>query len=427
MNSLSEVNLPPARSPTLILAHPTASERRSIWTQSHLKWGGALVLDEYLHREEYLMTVPLAKGGGITHWILTVDGMDPADRPILSSCETLRKRALVAAKNGESVTVAYDKVVNGSKGNGSRNKEKADTTGEGKKVEEVIAHCIGSVFTDPQFRGRGYASRMMELVGERLRSYQGALGSVQGCWHHQTLTPPLASISVLFSDIGKKFYAARGWAAFPSTHLSFTPQATAAPKKSQSVKPIDYYELAELCALDERLLRDEMAERLDCGNRTCVALAPDLDAFLWHLMREDFMTKRILGHTPRIRGAVFGAAGSRIWTIWTRSYLSKPPKADGNTLYILRFVVENESADAMYLSEGVQAVISAARNEAYKWKSGHVELWNPSQYLLDLIRQTGLEYEAVEREMESIPSLQWYGAGRSEDVEWIANEKYAWY
>jgi hypothetical protein len=51
-----------------------------------------------------------------------------------------------------------------------------------------VVHGIGSVFCPVEFRGRGYAGRMMELLGEKLRYWQ----SNNGC-----------PFSILFSDIGK--------------------------------------------------------------------------------------------------------------------------------------------------------------------------------------------------------------------------------
>lgn len=40
-----------------------------------------------------------------------------------------------------------------------------------------------------------------------------------------------------------------------------------------------------------------------------------------------------------------GEAGSRIWAIWTHHYYGDPEgPGSGNTLYILRLVIENEVA-----------------------------------------------------------------------------------
>lgn len=407
MGAPEEMSLPLASSPSLVLAHPTSAERRRTWTLTHPKWGTALSLDEYLRREEYLMTVPLAKAGGITHWVLTIRSMPPDERPILSSCESLRKRALFTNESGE--------------------------------VEEGVAHGVGSVFTDEAYRGKGYASRMLTMVRDELKAHQGP--RMEGDADPEKL-PPVA-FSFLFSDIGKKFYGNRGWAPHRSSHLSFSPLPADAPNGTPSPSHravgVGYHELAELCAADEALLKHRMsnprphhtAQTLPtapdpAAPLTRVALPPDLDTMMWHLMREDFLTTRLLGSIPSARGAVFGDKGRRIWAVWTRTYQVAPPDTTDNTLYILRLVVEDEDVSEEYLAEGLQALVGFARREAGEWGTSAVKMWNPEGRVEALMRKVGMEFEVVERQMDSIPSLMWYGDGPAENVVWVAGEKYTW-
>ena len=420
--SPAPVSFPDASSLDLILTEPTAEERNRVWSGTHPMWGPALSHDDYLLREAYLTTVPLAKDGGITHWILTDRASPPGQRPILSSCETLRKRALCCRPSGA---------------------ENAET-----RVVEGVAHGIGSVFTDPQFRGRGYASRMMREVGARLREWQVSSGP--------RLSPTLAGadndageggltshslFSVLYSDIGKQFYSRHGWAPFESSHVAFPPvpgassglepqngyarvggEATGRP----TAKPIGYHEMAELCNVDEQLLKAVMVKRAKSATRTCVALLPDLDALLWHLMREDFMTKHIFGRTPSVKGAVYGDAGSRLWAVWTRGYYGGLDKVEGNTFHILRFVAEDEGCSPDYLIHGFRSIIEIAQAEAAEWRSQDIQMWNPSPTIKKLVEGCGLDYEYVDRDKESIASLMWYGDEPTEELDWVANEKYAW-
>src|SRR3569833_2132049 len=191
MGSTSDpLNLTSSSSPSLILTNPSPEERTHIWTLTHPMWGPALSRADYLGREAYLMTVPLAKEGGITHWILTETGKD--QRLVLSSCETPRRRALVAIPTPAS----------GADGDGAASAE----------VREGWAHGIASVFTEERFRGRGYAGRMLAELGPVLGRWQAAADA--GCL-----------FSVLFSAIGKAFYARKGWAAHESRHLAFPPAA----------------------------------------------------------------------------------------------------------------------------------------------------------------------------------------------------------
>ncbi|KAK1836875.1 hypothetical protein QBC39DRAFT_337530 [Podospora conica] len=250
---------------------------------------------------------------------------------------------------------------------------------------------------------------MMRELGGVLKTWQG--GGV---------------CSVLYSDIGKRFYAREGWRVFEARHVAFPPAGDERKGDGDGgARTIGYHELAELCDVDERLLRREMEGRGREG-RTCVALLPDLEQLLWHLMREDYMTKHIFGRTPAVKGAVFGEPGKRVWAVWTRGYYGGLESRQGNTLHILRVVMEDEGLPEEYLVQGFREVIGIAQAEAAEWLSQDVQLWNPSAKLGRIIKASGLDCEYVDRETESIPSLMWYGEGETTDVEWIANEKYGW-
>lgn len=378
--------LPAADSPALVLTTPTPRERLRTWKLTHPMWGPALSEADYLAREAYLTTVPLARDGGITHWILTVRDLPEDGRPILSSCESLRKRA-VYYRDG-------------------------DRDGEGQGGDGV-AHGIASVFTEEGYRGKGYASRMMREVGGRLRGWQAGEGEGKE-----------SLFSVLYSDIGKTFYARHGWAAFESCHVAFRPDAGAAGGKGAVARAIGYHELAELCAVDERMLRAELKRR--GGGKTHVALLPELDALLWHLMREDYMTKCIFGKTPTVRGAVAGEPGKRVWAVWMRGYYGGLKKEEGNTLHVLRVVVEDPEQPDEELVDGFRSIVQIAQAEAAEWKTQDVQMWNPTPKLRGLIDKCGVEYEFVDRDKESIASLMWYGDEPTAELDWVANEKYAW-
>lgn len=396
-------DLPLASAPFLVLAHPTDSELRLIWTMTHGPWGPALSLEDYLEREAYLYTIPGSKDGLQTSWILTDGRLPPDARPILSSCDTYRKPAVV-----------------------SYPPPPAPASGQTPAAADVVAHGIGAVFTDPGLRGQGYASRMMREVGEALRTWQA-----DGKGH--------ALFSVLYSDIGKKFYSKLGWLPAESTHVTWMPAPEASASASASsvpedsaVRPLGRAELAELCALDEQLLRTHHLPKIatKTGN-PAVALVPTHDSIVWHLDREDFMCSRIFpdGRTPTVRGAVFTCptSGLRLWTVWARSYYGGLGKAEGNTLYLLRVVVEDEDADEESLARGFKGVVQMAQREAALWRVCNVQLWNPTGVVRRLVETCGIPCEWVAREEDSIASLRWYGeGGGGREVEWVANDKFGW-
>jgi hypothetical protein len=344
-------------------------------------WGRALSLDDYLKREAYLCTVPLAKDSGITHWILTDSNAAADQRPVLSSCESLRKRAIACAPGGE--------------------------------VKDGIAHGVASVFTNPEFRGAGYAGRMMRDLNVRLGNWQAEEHGGKSLF------------SVLYSDIGD-FYASKGWAAFESTHLSFknptgTPAHTGSPARR-----ILQSDVAELCALDERLLRERVRARAASTGRTCVAILPDRDQIQWHLQREGFVTQQVFGRQPAVHGGVWGEAGGRVWALWTRGYHGGAGTTEGNTLHVLRLVAEDEGVDAQQLADGFAAVMALALREAAEWSVGEVHVWNPGPGMRRAAEMSGIVHELVVREKDSIASLAWYGEGDVKDLDWVANEKFAW-
>ncbi|KAK3956635.1 hypothetical protein QBC32DRAFT_330531 [Pseudoneurospora amorphoporcata] len=455
-STTTTASLPSASSPslTLTLAHP--SERPKTWSLTHPMWGPALSHSEYLAREHFMTTLPLAKDGGLTHWILTDTDTNSSQeesngRPVLSSCETLRKHAVAARYDPSS-----DRVV----------------------LSEGISHGIGSVFTDPQYRGKGYANRMMQELGKRLRNWQvvdkkdrpespsGPPAQENGNTGKREEQTTL--FSVLYSDIGKSFYAKNGWRAFPSRHVSFKPAPIKVKSSSSSrppvtrlsselLSPISYHTLPPLAATDTQHLLTTTLPALARSNpsKTHVALLPDLDCLLWHLLREDFMTQHIFGRTPSVRGAIYSrpgesGEGKRVWAVWTRSYYRglESESIEGNHMHILRFVMEgvtdlgdHESLQKVaehpetekHLVEAFRAIMQVAQREAAEWRVEDVQMWNPSPLVSRLIEKAKIEgeYAYVERDIDSIPSLMWYGAegmqgGRTEDVEWVANEKYGW-
>ncbi|KAI1088084.1 hypothetical protein F5B19DRAFT_496755 [Rostrohypoxylon terebratum] len=123
MGSRNEENgLPSSDSTDLHLSHPTRDECIKIWTNISTSWRDSLELPDYLQESQFLITVPLAKEGGMTTWILVDKNLPPEQRLILCSCETFYKRSLAS-----------------------------DTYGH---VEEVVVHGIASVLCPQPYRSR---------------------------------------------------------------------------------------------------------------------------------------------------------------------------------------------------------------------------------------------------------------------------------
>ena len=388
--------LPDAHSPDIHLSHPTDRECLKIWELSSLAWRDALTLPLYLEESAFLTTVPLAKDGGMTIWILVDRNLPPDQRPILCACESFRKRSLISSTDGE--------------------------------LTETIIHGVASVFCDPAYRGRGYAARLMRELAKALRSWQTETKTCIG--------------SVLYSDIGKKYYSNLGWHPFPNnSHIELSPSITS---KNTRATPLLSGDLDQLCQEDEAIIRKSMTRRSGPG-KLRMMLVPDLAHMLWHHAKEEFACGKLFGKQPQIKGAIAGQAGSRIWAIWTHRYYEDPKyTVSGATLYILRLVIENELAASSDSFEGretpynageremqvnhLRAVLQSAQAEAAEWILSSVKLWDPTSLVQELIEQTGIQHYKVDREDENIASLLWYGegSGREDMLEWVANEKFAW-
>lgn len=281
-------------------------------------------------------------------------------------------------------------------------------------MHEAVSHGIGSVFCYPEYRGKGYASRMMTELGEVLKGWQA----------EESREKREVVFSKLYSDIGRGFYGRHGWMPFPSGHVEFP--AAGGEEGGKGVKKLVTADLKGLCEADEGMLR-RMMERPRADGKTRVAIPPDAEHFAWHRAREEFVTQALFGRQPEVRGALVGEVGNRVWAVWTRGFYGKKDEPKKNTLYILRLVVEGEmreeKIDEEVLARQLADVVGVARGEAREWGCGRVEVWNPSATVSGALEKVG--GTRVEREKEGIASVMWYGK-EGEEVEWLANEKYAW-
>ena len=239
--------------------------------------------------------------------------------------------------------------------------------------------------------------------------------------------------SVLYSDIGKKYYADLGWHPFPiNTHIELDPSAV--PKGSRATQLLSGG-LQRLCEEDEAMIRKELTS-ISSNGKTRMMLVPDLDHMLWHHKKEEFVCDKLFGKQPEIKGATVGQPGNRMWAIWTHRFYGDPESTSSeNTLYVLRLVIENQgTASATDAEHGdsqveqMKAVVQNAQVEAAEWNLHRVMLWDPTPLVLKLVERTAIPHRRIERDHEGIASLLWYGegSGNEDKLEWLGNEKYGW-
>ncbi|CAG8052767.1 unnamed protein product [Penicillium nalgiovense] len=374
--------LPAGESPDLILVPATASERIASIKLNSVAWKGPLDVETYIERENHLLQQRLTRDG-LTCWIL-VDRNEPEDkRTILSSCESYRKAALLA-HNGQ--------------------------------VEKVSTYGVGSVYCRPDFRGKGYAKRMLEELSTKLET-----------WEMEKEPRRKSLFTVLFSDIGKKFYAQFGWRPFSSSHMSL-PAATVAPEKA--VTRDLFAEDVHKCLCSEIVLaklREQMRLASQKASGANIAILPNFDHFVWHWAREEFYAENLFSERspPLVKGA--GDDQARVYCAWNRNFGETP---EDNVLYILRWVYDDPAspAEEQATIQAMAAILRRAQQEAHEWNMSKVEFWNPTPLLQKAVALVDPKAELVHREKESIASLRWTGEeqGLGKDVEWWLNEKYTW-
>ncbi|KAK5948450.1 hypothetical protein OHC33_010484 [Knufia fluminis] len=379
--------LPPKSDPNVVLERASRPEYEQTWRLNSSEWKGFLSEPSYLDREQYLLGAEVTREGGSTGWILTSPELpktEDGSRPILAACETTRKHAYVA-KDG--------------------------------KIDKVVSHGIGSVYCRPEYRGRGYAGKMIEELGKKLET-------------HQQLKEAKGRFSVLYSDIGTKFYAKYGWHAFPSTHINLKPidnagehhQRRAEITPPPQIEDLKYENLAALPLtpnLERKLAKMSSAN----PSKTFVAFRPDLPNFQWHFMREEFLAEALGREKPQIKGAIDRKTG--IALIWVRTYSEEPSGWHLNVLYTH---IPEDTVPTDEKKKSLSALLLRAQYEAHVWDMvAGLEVWDPSEEVVLAAKAIayGNEIEVFSRDQEHVCSLKWNGS-EADDVVWLANERYSW-
>ncbi|KAM5476950.1 hypothetical protein MauCBS54593_000221 [Microsporum audouinii] len=386
-----------ADSPDIALVVATPAERIESIRANGLSWKGPLTMDEYIAREDFLIQQDMVKDGWMTCWVLVDRTLPPDERPILSSCESIAKRAFLA--------------YNGN-------------------IETVITHGIGSVYCRPEYRGRGYAKRMIIELSKILDTWQQEKG--QPCL-----------FSVLYSDIGKSFYAAHGWHPYPSSHFTLAPEAvhsgvngTANGSVNGRTKGVDMSIVKDMsredvlrymCSEPVMEQHKQKLKEASKGSKAVVAFPPDFAHMSWHWARDEFYSRILRPEKGEI--LVKGAAvpSRNVFMTWNRKYGATQKDS---TLYILRTQYEEpaSAAERQATVEALAAVLQRARAEAQEWNVDHVEIWNPSALVKEAILTADSKAVEVHREKDSIPCLKWDGSKYEygDNVDWMWNERYGW-
>jgi hypothetical protein len=245
----------------LVLATEAQQLARDLLTAE--AWGTGLSLEAYLRREQRLRALAVPRLGMRT-WLL-VSG----EARVLASCETFTFASVLRTDEGESWGQSYG---------------------------------VASVFTEVPLRGRGHATRMLDLLCHRLGQEAGA---------HAV---------VLYSDVGLSQYARSGFVARPA----FDWRWPAAPPGMESDAAF---------FLEEALSWRWAARPVSSGR---FVLHPTADTFDWFLERERIYCGELGRPRPKACGASLGDSvalfyaqpkDGRLWVHWLDAKDAKSARA----------------------------------------------------------------------------------------------------
>lgn len=267
----------------LVEATDEQKVQRDVLTYS--EWGRLLTLEGYLSREQRLRTHPWARSDMRT-WLLC-----DADGGVLASCETFRTHSLLRSTTGTLVP------------------------GD--------SFAIASVFTEERLRGRGYSTRLMELLAAELERQ------------------PHAHAALLFSDVGPRLYARAGYLELPAWdwHLSPTPGE---PGEHVHLLPPG----ADIGQALERLRRPDSP----------FFFWPTPAQLDWHLERGRIYVEKLGCALPSSLGATAGAS-TILWGLV------------GRDAALTVLMLDARSQDEAH------ALLGAARREAHRSGLSRVVLW----------------------------------------------------
>lgn len=363
----------------VVFTQADESHRKLAWRLNGESWAAPLEIDQYVERESHLSKQELTKDGRCIYWILA---HKDDDTHIVASCEATKKTVFIAGKG----------------------------TGVNDGFVEATGYAIASVYTNPDYRRLGMAAYMLQNLQENMDAE--------------------SECSVLYSDIGKTYYANLGWDTFPSDqatiHLHADKLNLPDVPKTRYLK-ID--ELPPLCEKDVAMIKAKFAKLAADHTKTHIAFAPDFAQISWQLAREQFMAGILFKRQIERRGAI--TTNGRSWVYWDHDWREKKLK-------IMRLATLDPDPDTTVAAASeeekvwdVVELLQAAAAEAAEWGLKKVLVWSPDATTTQGIKGFHNLYEKEvdvifdERTDGSIPSFRWKGGRSTADTRWEDNHYYA--
>ncbi|CAG8694675.1 13411_t:CDS:2 [Gigaspora margarita] len=345
----------------LVLVEATPGQARITNRNSYMSWGSPLLtIDEYIE-QNFKVWILVSKKCNLSN---------DNEPTIFSQCETFKLKALITLSSGQ--------------------------------IQEVIGYYITSLFTPPQYRHKGYATKLMVLLNDKLRFE---------C---------KAKFSYLYSEVSSDFYSRLGWKIFPHKEIRFKvdDRFSTSLKHSELIVAINQSNIETIINKDCEFIKKDLKKL----NKKSMVILPTKPAFDWLFQKTKLYSKF---YTDTNDQRQFGAMISNKkkesineneelferFIIWNHDFRD-------NQLFIIRF-----RSDSPYTTH---LLIQQAMQEASKFQFKQIVLWNPDLRLFNISEGLNVFEAEVSERTESLPYLSWY-ADDDDNVDWILIEKYSWF
>ncbi|KUI73381.1 hypothetical protein VM1G_08952 [Cytospora mali] len=362
----------------VVFAKADPELQKTAWRLNGVAWAAPMSIDDYVAREYHLSQQDLSKEGRCIYWVLTHKD-DPTH--VVASCESVKKTIFIA-------------------GHG---------TGINDGFVEATGYAIASVYTNPKYRRLG-------MAGYMLRKLQEHMDADSEC-------------SVLYSDIGKLYYANFGWDVFPSDQATIYLQGDkfSLPEPA-ATRYLTLEELEPLCNKDVAGVKAKFQNLASDHQKTHVAFSPSYAQIAWQLAREQFMAGIMFKREIQRRGAI--TTNGRSWIYWDHDWRE-------NKLKIMRIVCLDTDPETgvTIMNESkmwdIVELLRAAAAEAAEWGLQKVLIWNPDDNTTRGIKGFHNFHEEdvdviFDERNSSIPSFRWKGGRGKQDTVWEDNYYYCW-
>ncbi|KAG8737337.1 hypothetical protein FRC12_017188 [Ceratobasidium sp. 428] len=349
-------------------------EARKLRSLAWAKWLGS---EGYVRKCEAWDSLEHANGGKLITWVL-VTAEDPETLGILSTCATYRRDILLLSPN-----------------------ETRSNTSTG--------YAVAGVFTPPQYRGKGYARRMMGLLHFAIAQPDEVPAFPSSWGQPPARIEPPGSLSVLYSGVGT-FYSTcppgegTGWTITGTKTTHWIVNEVDILPIDPRIELLSQEAAVSIVVGDAPLFKRDFESR---GPSPHVHFAFQSTA-AWCLfqMRNHLDHPDLVVSPPEIWGARIQAeSGETHFIVWTY----KPYPESQRKLVVVNLRSSPATFPLLFA-----AVVSIARDRGYEI----IEAWDLEKEIDSVVQSTG--GRTFEREGQ-LPAVKWYGS--QESIVWVGNSR----